>query len=74
MNIAFAVAMVRLDEKKDERAAELTADVADAASSTVMNSQPAWISSLFCKRFAEKMTDLFTTAPGGSFGARVTSP
>jgi hypothetical protein len=57
-----------------ERAAELSADVADVASSSVMNSQPQWIGGLFCKRFADKMTALFTTAPGGSFGARVTSP
>lgn len=57
-----------------ERAAELTANVADAASSSVMSSQTAWISGLFCKRFADKMTELFATAPGGSFGARVTSP
>lgn len=57
-----------------ERAAQLTADVADAASSTVMHSQPTWIGGLFCKRFADKMTALFGAAPGGSFGARVTSP
>ncbi len=56
------------------RAAELTAVAADAAGSTVIHSQPSWpISVLFCKRFAEKMEEIFAKAPGGPFGARVTA-
>lgn len=58
-----------------DRAAELTAVVADAAGSAVLHSQPRWqITGLFCKRFAEAMVEIFKRAPGGPFGARVTSP
>lgn len=57
------------------QAAEMTAPVADAASSTVMHSQPSWpLSVIFCKRFAAKMEEIFKTVPGGPTGAKVTSP
>jgi hypothetical protein len=57
-----------------DAAAELSAEVADAAGSAVIHSQPSWpISVLFCKRFAEKMEEIFATVPGGPYGARVTS-
>jgi hypothetical protein len=58
-----------------DRAAEMTAPVADAASSTVMHSQPSWpLSVIFCKRFAAKMEEIFKKVPGGPTGAKVTSP
>ena len=57
-----------------ERAAEMSAGAANAASTFVMHSQPRWIAALFCRKFADKMEDLFRKAPGGAYGARVTSP
>ncbi len=57
-----------------ERAAEMSAGVADAASNFVIHSQPKWIAALFCRKFADKMEELFSKALGGSYGARVTSP
>jgi hypothetical protein len=58
-----------------QNAAEMTVLVAEAASSAVMHSMPKWpIPVLFCKRFAEKMVDVFKKVPGGPTGARVTSP
>ncbi len=57
------------------RAAEMTAPVADAASETVMHSQPKWpLPVLFCKQFAAKMELIFKQVPGGPTGAKVTSP
>lgn len=57
-----------------ERAAEMTAEVAEVAASTVMHSQPSWpISVMFCKRFAETMEKLFNQTPGGPTGARVSA-
>lgn len=58
-----------------QSAAEMTVIVAEAASSAVMHSMPKWpIPVLFCKRFADKMVDIFKRVPGGPSGARVTSP
>jgi hypothetical protein len=57
-----------------DRAAELTARVANAAGTTVMHSAPSWpIAGLFCRKLAATMQELFTRAPEGSYGARVIS-
>jgi hypothetical protein len=57
-----------------DRAAELTARVANAAGSTVMHSAPSWpVVGLFCRKLAATMQALFVKAPEGSYGARVIS-
>lgn len=57
-----------------DRAAQMTAEAADVAGSTVMRSQPAWpVSVIFCKRFAEMTEKLLNQTPGGPTGARVTA-
>ncbi len=54
-----------------ERAAEISAAAAVAASTKMMNSRPKWIAALFCPRFARQIMDELNSA---NLGARVTSP
>lgn len=57
-----------------DRAAQMTAEAADVASSFVMHSQPSWpLAVLFCKQFAAKMEDIFRKVTGGPYGVKVVS-
>jgi hypothetical protein len=56
-----------------EAAAEMTADIATAASTRVMRSRQEWLSAEFCKAFKNEMNLLFFENHRG-LGAKVTSP
>jgi hypothetical protein len=54
-----------------ERAAEISAAAAVAASTKVMHERPKWIAALFCPKFADQIMKELNSV---NLGARVTSP